>query len=118
KCVLLVTHNIEEAVFMSDRILVMSSNPGRIAAEVRVDLPHPRDRLSDPFRDVVDELYSILTSRALASIKTQGAIHGGLGQALPHATVNQMSGLIAALAAPPYDGNAELAEIARSHIFK
>ncbi len=103
---------------MCDRILVMSSNPGRIAAEIRVDLPHPRDRSSEPFRDIVDELYSILTSRTLASMKAQGTIHGGLGQALPRATVNQMSGLIAALAAPPYDGNAELAEIARAHIFK
>ncbi len=118
KCVLLVTHNIEEAVLMCDRILVMSSNPGRIAAEVRVDLSHPRDRTSAPFRDLVDELYSILTSRALASIKTQGTIHGGLGQALPHATVNQMTGLIATLAAPPFDGNAELAKIASAHTFE
>ena len=45
--ILLVTHNIEEAVLMSDRILVFSSNPGRIAAEIKVDLPQPRNRL-DP----------------------------------------------------------------------
>jgi NitT/TauT family transport system ATP-binding protein len=118
KSVLLVTHNIEEAVFMCDRVLVMSSNPGRIAAEIRVDLPHPRDRISEPFRDVVDELYCILTSRTLASITAQRTIHGGIGQALPHATVNQMSGLVASLVAPPHDGSAELAEIARTHIFE
>ena len=45
--ILLVTHNIEEAVLMSDRILVFSSNPGRVAAEIKVDLPQPRNRL-DP----------------------------------------------------------------------
>ena len=41
---LIVTHNIEEAVLMSDRVLVLSSNPGRIVAEFRIDLPQPRDR--------------------------------------------------------------------------
>ena len=47
KSILMVTHNIEEAVLMCDRILVFSSNPGRIAAEIKVDLPQPRNRL-DP----------------------------------------------------------------------
>ena len=47
KGVILVTHNIEEAVFMCDRILVFSTNPGRIVTEIKVDLPQPRDRL-DP----------------------------------------------------------------------
>ncbi len=116
--VLLVTHNIEEAVLMCDRILVMSSNPGRIAAEVPLTLPHPRDRASAAFRDVVDELYANLTSRALASIKSMGAVHGGLGQALPRATVTQMSGLASFLASPAYEGHAALADIARSHIFE
>ena len=45
KVVLMVTHNIEEAVLMCDRILVLASNPGRIAAEIQVPLPQPRDRL-------------------------------------------------------------------------
>jgi NitT/TauT family transport system ATP-binding protein len=45
KSILMVTHNIEEAVLMCDRILVFSSNPGRVAAEIRVELGHPRNRL-------------------------------------------------------------------------
>ena len=45
KSMLLVTHNIEEAVFMCDRILIFSSNPGRVAAEIEVTFPHPRNRL-------------------------------------------------------------------------
>jgi NitT/TauT family transport system ATP-binding protein len=110
--VLLVTHNIEEAVLMCDRILVLSSNPGRIAAEIPVPLAQPRNRLEAAFRDVVDEIYSILTSRALASLKTQRQIHGGLAQALPRAPVNQMSGLLETLAAPPYDGHAALSDLA------
>ena len=45
RSILMVTHNIEEAVLMCDRILVLSSNPGRVIAEIKVDLPQPRNRL-------------------------------------------------------------------------
>jgi NitT/TauT family transport system ATP-binding protein len=111
RSVLLVTHNIEEAVLMCDRILVLSSNPGRIAADLPVPLPRPRDRLDGAFRAIVDEIYSILTSRALASIKAQGKIHGGLAQALPRAPINQMNGLLETLASV-HGGTAELGELA------
>src|SRR5437870_7889553 len=50
KSILIVTHNIEEAVFMCDRILVLSSNPGRIIAEIKVPIAHPRNRLDPAFR--------------------------------------------------------------------
>ncbi|MFX8653132.1 ABC transporter ATP-binding protein, partial [Acinetobacter baumannii] len=50
KSILMVTHNIEEAVLMCDRIIVLSSNPGRISAEIKVTLPHPRNRLDPEFR--------------------------------------------------------------------
>ena len=54
----MVTHNIEEAVLMCDRILVFSSNPGRVVAEIKVDLPHPRNRLDPEFRQLVDDIYA------------------------------------------------------------
>ena len=44
KGIILVTHNIEEAVLMCDRVLLFSSNPGRVSAEIPIDLPQPRDR--------------------------------------------------------------------------
>jgi NitT/TauT family transport system ATP-binding protein len=50
KSMLMVTHNIEEAVLMCDRILVFSSNPGRVASELTVPFPHPRNRLDAAFR--------------------------------------------------------------------
>src|SRR6202043_3126056 len=57
KAVLLVTHNIEEAVLMCDRILIFASNPGRIVQEIKVDLPHPRNRLDPDFRKLGDQIY-------------------------------------------------------------
>ena len=63
KSILMVTHNIEEAVLMCDRILVLSSNPGRIAAEIKVTLQHPRNRLDPEFRQLVDMIYARMTQR-------------------------------------------------------
>src|SRR4029077_12971504 len=63
KSVLMVTHNIEEAVLICDRILVFSSNPGRVAAEIKVALPHPRNRLDPAFRQLVDSIYARMTQR-------------------------------------------------------
>jgi NitT/TauT family transport system ATP-binding protein len=113
KAVLMVTHNIEEAVLMCDRILVLASNPGRIAAEIRVPLPQPRDRLDAAFHGIVDEIYSILTSRMTESIGTQARIHGGLAQILTQVSVNLIGGFVETLASPAYGGHAELADIAR-----
>ena len=64
RSVLMVTHNIEEAVLMCDRILVFSSNPGRVVAEIKVDMPHPRNRLDPAFRELVDSIYARMTQRA------------------------------------------------------
>src|ERR1700676_164808 len=61
--VLMVTHNIEEAVLMCERILVFSSNPGRVAAEIKIALPHPRNRLDPIFRQLVDSIYARMTQR-------------------------------------------------------
>ena len=63
KSILIVTHNIEEAVLLADRVLVLSSNPGRIKAELSVELPRPRDRHAPRFEALVDTIYGILTGR-------------------------------------------------------
>jgi len=114
RAVLLVTHNIEEAVLMCDRVLVLASNPGRIAAEIAIALPRPRDRLDIAFRDIVDEIYSTLTARSLESIGAQRRLRGGAGQPLPRASVSQIIGFLEKFSAPPFAGHAELAEIAAS----
>jgi NitT/TauT family transport system ATP-binding protein len=112
KAALMVTHNIEEAVLMCDRILVLGSHPGHIAAEIAVTLAHPRNRLDAGFRDIVDQIYAILTSRITESIGAQSRIHGGMAQPLPEVSTNRMGGFVETLASPPYGGQAELAEIA------
>jgi NitT/TauT family transport system ATP-binding protein len=109
KSVLLVTHNIEEAVFMCDRILVFSSNPGRVAAEIAVPFPHPRNRLDPAFRQLVDDIYAKMTARGVeAKGKTLG-----LYSWIPRVSTNRMAGLIETVAAHPYDGKADLPVIAR-----
>ena len=63
RSILIVTHNIEEAVLLADRVLVLSSNPGRIRAELSIELPRPRDRHAPRFEALVDTIYGILTGR-------------------------------------------------------
>ncbi|MDR3137087.1 MAG: ABC transporter ATP-binding protein [Coriobacteriales bacterium] len=62
---LLVTHDIEEAIYLCDRVIIMSPRPGRIIGEIIIDLPHPRDRVDDAFivkrRDVFDRLSGVVT---------------------------------------------------------
>src|SRR5215831_4943271 len=67
--VILVTHNIEEAVLMCDRILVFSTNPAQIVSEIKVDLPQPRNRLDPRFRDLVERIYVAMTERAAAAAR-------------------------------------------------
>lgn len=114
KSVLLVTHNIEEAVIMCDRILVLSSQPGRIAAEIKVQLPHPRNRFDQRFHEIVDELYSVLTERAVASMGSEGQIRGGFVHPLPPLGVNHLIGFVETLMSAQYNGQAQLGRIAHS----
>ncbi|WP_321845991.1 ABC transporter ATP-binding protein [Paraburkholderia bannensis] len=111
KSMLIVTHNIEEAVFMCDRILVLSSNPGRVVAEIKVPFKHPRNRLDPAFRKLVDEIYAKMTARDAAETSSRRL---EVGSRLPDVSTNLMAGLIETLAAAPYHGRADMPEIARS----
>ena len=125
KAVLIVTHNIEEAVQLADRILVLSSNPGRIKAELPVTLPRPRDRHEAGFEALVDTVYGILTGRedaAQLAATAASATPSGDGTAarpaatpsdmpLPEVSAGGLSGLLEILAARGgEEGLAELAE--------
>jgi NitT/TauT family transport system ATP-binding protein len=62
--IVIVTHVIEEAVELAGRIVVMSASPGRIAAEVQVDLARPRDRRQEAFNALTDKVFSLIEERA------------------------------------------------------
>src|SRR6202167_3660305 len=114
KAILMVTHNIEEAVLMCNRIIVLSSNPGRIAAEIHVNLPHPRNRLAPEVRQFVDRVYAFITRRPEpAQQGREGTCPGlGLGMALPEVSTNTLAGLMEAIAAAPFRGRADLPALA------
>ena len=113
KSVLMVTHNIEEAVLMCDRVLVFSSNPGRVAAEFKIDLVHPRNRLDPAFRQLVETLYARMTQRPEPKAQPAGHVaSAGVGMVLDHVSSNVLSGLIETLAAEPYNGHADLPVLA------
>src|SRR6202049_4872513 len=114
KGVILVTHNIEEAVLMCDRILVFGSNPGRILSEIKVSLPQPRNRLDPSFRELVERIYVEMTARPQggASARHERFPGLGIGSVLPRVSSNLLAGLMEAVAAAPFNGKADLPEIA------
>jgi NitT/TauT family transport system ATP-binding protein len=115
KGVILVTHNIEEAVLMCDRILVFGSNPGRILSEITVTLPQPRNRLDPSFRELVERIYVEMTAKpasGIAGSRTERFEGTGIGSVLPRVSSNALSGLMEAVAAAPFSGTADLPEIA------
>ncbi len=118
KSILLVTHNIEEAVFMCDRILILSSNPGRIAAELVVPLPRPRERLATAFRDVVDDIYSRMTAGPAPAVGNQPPEPmASIGTRLPNMSGVRIVGMAEVLSQPPFSGRADLPELAaRLHL--
>jgi NitT/TauT family transport system ATP-binding protein len=95
KAILMVTHNIEEAVLMSDRVVIMAKNPGRVLAEIPVPLRHPRKRQDTAFQAIVDKIYAAVAGRTRPEAET-------LAQAarkLPKARLNALAGLVEKLVA-------------------
>ena len=116
--VLLVTHNIEEAVQMCDRLLIFSTHPGRVVSEIPVDLPQPRGALDPAVRALVDRVYVEMTARPRIARAGQRAepvaAVARIDMPLEHVSTNLLSGLIEAVSAPPYEGRADLPAIAQA----
>jgi NitT/TauT family transport system ATP-binding protein len=110
KSILIVTHNIEEAVYLADRVVILGSKPGRIRGELQVNLPRPHDRSNPRFKALVDYIYSVMTN---PDIEVTGQVDGGeaviaagdaaapvrnsgspFAKALPHVRVGGISGLL------------------------
>jgi NitT/TauT family transport system ATP-binding protein len=93
KAICLVTHNIEEAILLADRVVVLHSNPGRILAELPIDLERPRERRSPSFEALVDEVYELLTGTVPATTLVEPATATPTSHPLPRATVGGLAGL-------------------------
>jgi NitT/TauT family transport system ATP-binding protein len=111
KGTILVTHNIEEAVLMCDRVLLFSSNPGKVVTEIKIDLPHPRNRTDVAFEDLVDRIYVEMTARRVERARSVER-QPGIGTIFSHVSPSLVAGLIEAVAAQPYNGKADLPDIA------
>jgi NitT/TauT family transport system ATP-binding protein len=112
--IIVVSHNIEEAVLLADRIVVLGSDPGRIVANLDVSLKRPRDRDSAGFRLVVDHVYGLMTRRDVPPpiSHVPDIRHGGLAYPLPSAQVGQIAGILETLAGDPFRGRADLPDLA------
>ncbi len=113
--IVLVTHSIEEAVLMCDRVVVFSSKPGRVVAELPIDMPRPRDRTDQQFAQLVEGLYAELAGGAGATAPRHRATKptkAPLSTHLPEVSTGLMAGLLEALDAPPFSGRADLPVLA------
>ncbi|MEN9237191.1 MAG: nitrate/sulfonate/bicarbonate ABC transporter ATP-binding protein, partial [Thermostichus sp. DG_1_6_bins_120] len=116
--ILIVTHNIEEAVFLADRVVILGSNPGRIRGEVKIDLPRPHDRLDPRFKSLVDYIYTIMTNPEI-EVTTEMAVQPPVKEQvsspyaypLPYARVGGISGLLELIVEQP-EGQVDIAELA------
>jgi NitT/TauT family transport system ATP-binding protein len=94
KAICIVTHNIEEAVLLADRVIVLCANPGRILAEVRIEMERPRDRRAPAFEVLVDQLYGLLTGREILDATPGQAVPTPTARPLPEASVGGLAGLV------------------------
>jgi NitT/TauT family transport system ATP-binding protein len=102
RAIFLVTHNIEEAVLLADRIIVLGRNPGHVRTDFRVSLAHPRDRKASAFTQLVDYIYKVLTQPdaqppALPQTATGKKVRDQRHmqyQMLPHARPGGIAGLL------------------------
>lgn len=116
KSVIIVTHSIEEAVIMADRVLVFGSNPGRIISEIDVPLPRPRNINDLEFHNIVNNIYNQMTianEKSLIDIG-QKTIESKIVQKLPAISPNRLASITEALMTPQYSGPANIAKLVRT----
>lgn len=103
KNILLVTHNIEEAAILADRIIVFGSNPGNVRAELKVDIPHPRSYQDAKFRPLIDNIYTFMTTSATETTGTAYRYKPiTMSYRLPDVQISEITGLLDMLSQPEH----------------
>jgi len=124
RAVFIVTHNIDEAVLLADRVVVLARNPGRIRTDFRVSIPRPRDRKDMRFVHTVDYVYAVLTRPEMPQAPEPelepAAAAAGQGRAkypmLPHARPGGIAGLVELLV--DHEGRTEISRLADDLAFE
>jgi NitT/TauT family transport system ATP-binding protein len=124
--IFIVTHNIEEAVLLADRIIVLGRNPGHVRTDFKVNLTHPRDRKAQPFTQLVDYIYKVLTRPDVVpeapqftpgkTVRDQRQMHYEM---LPHARPGGIAGLLELLIdLSDHSGRADIYKLADELAFE
>jgi NitT/TauT family transport system ATP-binding protein len=109
--ILLVTHNIDEAIMLADRIIILGSNPGNIQADIPVSLPQPRNPESREWRDLVEYIYSLMIQSSNHKKRhTARERQISLGYRLPDVEPSELSGLIETISS--FENQVDLPELA------
>lgn len=116
KTICIVTHNIEEAILLADRVLVLGTNPGHIKSEVKINLPRPRKRNNLAFENYVDEIYSLLTGNEKTTSLNNSVKKNPFNTLLPEVNIGGLAGLLELIYA--HDGEIELADLATELLFE
>ncbi len=114
--IIFVTHNIEEAAALADRIIIFNSDPGTIRAELQVELKQPRDDQDQSFRKLVDDIYTLMTTSMTTGAELAGTKYKdiGIGYRLPDIEISELIGLLETVDAEGENGRMDLPELAES----
>jgi NitT/TauT family transport system ATP-binding protein len=110
--ILMVSHNIEEAVMMADRIIILTSGPGRIGSEVQIPFARPRQAESAAVRALIDEVYGLMTMRPVLEAHADVAAAAHAGYRLPQTDISRIESVLVLLAGAPFLGRADLPQLA------
>jgi NitT/TauT family transport system ATP-binding protein len=108
--ILLVTHDIQEAITMADRIIIFDTNPGTVKQDFKVDLPRPRDDESVGFRRLMDQIYAFMTS----TVGAEATIEEGIDMSyrVPDAQISELAGLLEAIEEEDAEGAIDFSDLA------
>ena len=115
QAILMVSHSIEEALLLADRVIIFESNPGRVKAEVPVILKHPRDRESHVFRQLLERIYTIMTTPVVPSeTEMVRMARPTIGYRLPPVALAQIAGVLEEINQPANAGSIDLPALAET----